>query len=78
MFLRVFLYDNVSQSMTLFQWCACANMEQLSQYWRKLHDVGGGATDTGQPRALFLNPFCLATQNERDPSLLIHPHLCYM
>ena len=32
---------------------SCANMAHLPQYWGKCHDVEGGATDGGQPRATF-------------------------
>ena len=32
-------------------------MVQLTQYWRKFHDVGGEATDAGQPGVFWLSAY---------------------
>ena len=47
------LLNITSSPLTLFPWCACANMAQLPQYWRKAYDVEAGAATEGSPLKSF-------------------------
>ena len=61
---RFCINHTFSAPMMLFSWCACANMAQSRQYWCRFYEVGGRATDAGQPngyRLILLNEMVLTS-----------------